>query len=238
MYKFKKSIKLDESGALVEILVDSQDQLSVRAVDLVGDSWFEYLEHLQEAQQFERSNNTYKRNRALRSALLSLISHLDGVVSGLCNTLEKEDSRFKLLSKTGRATCTLKDKMLYLKDYVLQKKQKRLPYINLELKPLRDILVHPNVTKRHFNTKKKGYEEIDQSNLFDVSFTELHAAGKMVDRWLGSLTAIFKYPRGYDTKRLAEDMARGLLQNYQKILREKKGELIDIENIDSTTYRI
>jgi hypothetical protein len=62
----------------------------------------------------------------------------------------------------------------------------------------------------------------------------LKAAKSMLDEWLGVITAHFEYPRGYDTRRLAEDVAAKFLRRYK----EFDGTLPPLDEIPLSTYRI
>jgi hypothetical protein len=208
MYKFKKTFKLDDhSGATVEVLVDENDRLSVRAVDLIGDAWHHCLEALERAAHYERKQRTHDRNREIRAALTDLTTHLDGVVCGLCKCLKQRLSDFRPPVFGKRQDCTLAQKITYVTEYVTNNRGDKVPALDLTFKVFRDLLVHPYAVKSLPADAKGHRKEISQGDAFDLTIDEVRAATASVDEWLGAVTAVFEYPRGYDTQRLAEDFA-------------------------------
>ena len=78
MYKFRQSFKLDDySGACVEVLVGEDDQLSVRAIDLIGDGWWNFLDAVKCAEEFHLRGEVYRENQEIHRGLTSLATHLD-----------------------------------------------------------------------------------------------------------------------------------------------------------------
>jgi len=233
MYKFRHVIKLDEySGATLEILVDANDHLNVRAIDLVGDAWYDLLEGLKRADEFENQNRIYDRNREIQTSLTKMMTHLDAVVSGMCKYLEHSQKDFHL-PKRGKRDCSLAKKIEYLIDYSNESRGKCLPPLDLNFKVFRDLLIHPYVEKSVKDTDG-NIKPINQSDLFDLSLNELKMAVSMLDKWLGDITALFQYPRGYDTERLAQDYSQKITKLYRKF----GGELPPDDQIESSTYRI
>ena len=119
MYKFRHTIKLDDySGASIEILVDKDDYLSVRAVDLIGDAWMEFLEAVTHVEEFQRQGQLHSTNQEIHRALAKLATHLDGVVSGMCECLKQRLTDFNPPVYGKRRDCTLAQKIKYIHSYV------------------------------------------------------------------------------------------------------------------------
>jgi len=235
IYKFKRTIKLDDySGASVDILVDENDHLSVRAVDLIGDAWHHFLEALARAEEFQRQRRTHDTNREVQLALRKLATHLDGVVCGMCECLKQRLSDFRPPEYGKRKDCTLAQKIDYLTAYVQEVRRLRLPTLDLKFKVFRDLLIHPYAKKSLPPDAEGKKMQIGQSDIFDVTVDDLKVAKSMVDGWLGAVTALFDYPRGYHTGRLAEDFAAKLLREYKRC----GGALPQDDEIEVKTYRI
>ncbi|ODS34382.1 MAG: hypothetical protein SCARUB_00513 [Candidatus Scalindua rubra] len=136
----------------IKIVVAKDGKVTVKAIDLTGDSWRDYLHYMDEARREQDNGNALGMNRSLRSAFVNLYAHLDGVVCSLHEHLQKNDKTFVSRKGNDNKKCTLYDKIIDIKNHVEKEKRSRLPNINLMLKPLRDIIVHPSITKqRSFN---------------------------------------------------------------------------------------
>src|ERR1043166_6827683 len=122
----KLTIKIGQDGHAV-----------VKAIDLTGDSWRDYLHYLAEARQAEAVSDEHGRNRALRGAIANLFAHLDGVVTGLHNRLKTRKDFAGYQPPSGRF-CTLKNKIDDIQRYTSRQSPGGLPLLNLKLKPLRD----------------------------------------------------------------------------------------------------
>jgi hypothetical protein len=105
--------------------------------------------------------------------------------------------------------------------------------LDLSFKVFRDLLIHPYVTKSLPGGQHQK-RELSQGDIFDVTLDELKVARAMVDRWLGDVTALFEYPRGYHTDRLARDFSQRLLEEYARC----GGQFDPDMAIESRTYRI
>jgi hypothetical protein len=193
----------------VECIVRTDGTVTVKAIDLTGDSWRDYIYYLEEAQNFEEAEDQLGRNRSLRAALMNLFSHLDGVVSGLYERLQETEENSPLREARKNERCSLKTKMLDLKDHAEGVKGTRLPYINLGMKPIRDILAHPSITKPKRNSS--GIEDaISEIEVFDVTTTQLNECGQMIDKWLNRVSDLYDYPRQYDTRAICEEFGETL----------------------------
>ena len=234
MYKFKRSIKLDDySGATIDILVDENDRLSVRAVDLIGDAWHQSFEALSRSEEFHREGRRHDSNWELPTAMTKLATHLDGVVCGMCQCLKRQLPDFAPPEYGKRKDCTLRQKIDYLNEYVQRVRRVVLPPLDLSFKVLRDLLIHPYAEKS-VSTGADTRVPIGQGDVFDLTTDDLRAATLNVDAWLGAVTNLFEYPRRYDTRRLVDDFTPRLIRLY----REAGGVVSPDGQIEFSTYRI
>jgi hypothetical protein len=234
MYKFRHIIKLDDySGATVEILVDGNNHLSVRATDLIGDAWHDFLEAFARADVLQQHGQTYDTNREIQIALTKLVTHLDGVVCGMCKYLKGSLGDFRPPEYGKRKDCTLAQKIEYLTAYVQNVRRLPLQALDLSFKVFRDLLIHPYANKSLLaNTGDK--KQITQGDIFDVTVDDLKIAKSAVDEWLGTITELFKYPRGYHTQRLAKHFLEKVVREYKR----SGGALPPYDEIETKTYRI
>jgi hypothetical protein len=235
MYKFKHTIKLDDySGATLDILVDENDYLSARATDLIGDAWHESLEALARAEMFQSHGRTHDTNREIQTALTKLVTHLDGVVCGMTECLKRSLRDFKPPEYGKRKDCTLAQKIEYLTAYVKDVRCLSLPALDLSFKVFRDLLIHPYADKSLPPGTGGKKKRIAQGDIFDVTIGDLKIAKSAVDAWLGAVTKLFEYPRGYHTQRLVKDFSAKLVREY----RRHGGVLPPDDKIETQTYRI
>jgi len=234
MYKFKRSIRLDEySGATIDILVDETDRLSVRAVDLIGDAWHQSLEAVARAEECHRQGRRHDANRELQTAITKLATHLDGVVSGMCECLKRRLPDFRPPEYGKRRDCTLRQKIDYFNEYVKAKRGVSPPPLNSTFKVLRDLLIHPYATKSVIADSGERVP-IGQGEVFDLTTDDVRTAISGVDAWLGTITSLFEYPRGYDTLRLVQEFTPRLIRRY----RDAGGVAPADDEIEFNAYRI
>lgn len=197
----------------IEIVIAKDGKVTAKAIDLTGDCWRDYLHYLDKARQKLVNDDILGMNRSLRSAFINLYAHLDGVVCSIHEHLQKTEKSFVSQKGNGHKKCTLYSKMMEIKHHAEKEKQSRLPYINLILKPLRDIIVHPSITKQcsiHKSVQKDILTEVD---VFDLSIDLLTKQGEIIDRWLKKLCSLYSYPRKHDTKKICEKICNGLSGN-------------------------
>lgn len=185
-------------------------EISTTAIDLTGDAWSDYLYFLDEARKAEAKNDLHATNRFLRAALGNLISHLDGVVSGLYRKLTDKGVLFESQKRTDGKHCTLKGQILDLKRYAERHLGTRLPYLNLKVKLLRDILMHPSITKENYDHVSNKQIKLSESDLFALSVKTLSAEGTCIGNWLDKLCSTYKFTRIHDTKAFVERYADAL----------------------------
>jgi len=231
-YKFRESVHLDEwSGAHVDILVDQDDRLTVRAVDMVGDAWHDHLQELDVAQQTHASE--YARNRAIQSSLSKLITHFDGVVSGLFKYVSESDSGFHVPEKKARF-CTLLQKIDAIAAHYCRRTAARLPELDLDCKSIRDLLIHPYISK----SLPSSRQELKQGDIFDLTVHDLKRFSTAVDRWLGAITHHFAYPRGYNTEIVGKNYCKVVYERYRAAMLVKGVRLPAYEDVEALTSRI
>lgn len=184
--------------------------VTIKAIDLTGDTWHDYVHYLEEARKSEASNDLHATNRALRAALANLIAHLDGVVTALHEKLRKTRSDFQTRKRRDGKQCTLKDRILDLKKHAKQQMNSHLPYLRLRLKPLRDILVHPSITKTDQDETTDRQIELSELDLFGLSVESLSDEGSHISSWLDRLCAVYSYTRIHDTYSIAKEFTDAL----------------------------
>lgn len=178
--------------------------VTIAAIDLTGDAWSDYLHYIDQARELESSGDLHGTNRALRSALGNLIAHLEGVVSGLHLKLQETRIDFKPFTRPdGR--CTVKSQISHLRNHAKQHMHCPLPYLRLRLKPLRDILVHPSISKTAYDEGTGREIILSELDLFDLTFSELSREGRQISQWLDRLCAIYEYTRIHDTEKIIKD---------------------------------
>ena len=163
----------------IEATFGPDGMVKVKAVDLVGDAWHDYLHFLAEARKAESVGDLRATNRALRAALGNLFAHLDGVIGGLYGHMRETSADFEPSRRRGR-DASLKDRVSRLKQYAVRRRRSPLPYLSLRLKPLRDILAHPNITKRALG----GDDVLSAVDLFELTPTALDEEGNRIADWL------------------------------------------------------
>lgn len=183
------------------------------SVDLINDTWQDYGYFVQAAGTHERKGEHALRNRYLRTALANLYAHLDGVVSEVYGILVaqrhvRDDSRNRI--------CSLKQKMFAIRDCLRDRKGQRLPYINLDLKPVRDIINHPSIVKA---SRTPGVDSVvlTHVDVYAVAIPDVIEAGNQIHQWLDRACSAVGYERFADTK--------GWIEELQASLKIPKGEV-------------
>jgi hypothetical protein len=189
---------------------DDGQQLTIAAIDLTGDAWGDYLHYIEQARRFESSNDLHGTNRALRAALTNLIAHLEGVVGGLHKKLAANRSDFHPSKRSDGMRCTLKDQIADLRRHAQRAMGKPLPYLRLRMKALRDILVHPSISKIDPDSSTASRRYLSEVNLFDFSVKLLTADGSHISSWLDALCTIYGYTRVHDTYKIVAETAKKL----------------------------
>jgi regulator of replication initiation timing len=186
----------------------SGDQTTLKVVDLTGDAWHDYEFYMEEARKSESLNDLHATNKALRAALGNLIAHLDGVVTGLHEKLLKTRKDFRSRKLEEGKQCTLRDRVLDLRRHAERQMEEDLPSLRLKLKPLRDILVHPNITKKTLDESSGRQIELTEIDLFNLTVKNLSREGHHISRWLDRLCEIYKYTRIHDTEEICDKFGK------------------------------
>ena len=189
------------------------DGTVVFAVDLINDTWQDYGYFVQAAGQHESKREHALRNRYLRAALANLFAHLDGVVTEVYDMLV--DQRH-ITDRLNHGHCTLKDKMFAIRGYIQDRLRKRLPYINLDLKPIRDIINHPSIVKPS-DTRSADPVLLTHADVYALAISDLIEAGNQIHRWLDGACSAVGYQRFADTKGSIEKILTSLNAPKSKI---------------------
>jgi hypothetical protein len=192
----------------VEAIMSPSGQTTVRAIDLVGDTWRDYEYYLEEARKSESLGDLHATNRALRAALQNLIAHLDGVVTGLHQKLLKTEEDFRSPRLEEGKQPTLKGRVQDLRRHAYQQMNESLPSFRPHLKLLRDILAHPRITRPIEDEKTNETIELSEIDLFNLTVKDLSLEGQRISRWLDRLCKIYKYTRIHDTEKICEQFGK------------------------------
>ncbi len=183
----------------IEITVGTDGStVDIKAIDLIGDSWRDFLDYLEKAKKAEAEDKQLDKNRAMRAAIMNMFSHLDGVVSSIHEKLVGTRTNVE-------GHCSLGKKMLDIKDHIYQEKKQKLPYINMKMKPLRDIIAHPSVEKV-LNVSGSSVK-FSEEDVFSCTTKQLDDCGKMVDAWLNKVCAIVNETRINNTSEAVREIS-------------------------------
>jgi hypothetical protein len=182
---------------------------TIFAIDLIGDTWEDFLYFREQARSSQRIDDLTKRFRYVRAATAALFSHLEGVISDVFGML-REDGSFAAYRPKNPDRCSLKSKVEAVHNFLVDHRGLSGAAPPLELKLLRDILNHPTITKKGSDGGSGETVLLDGSDVYGIAVEELDAAGQKIDHWLNVACATVPYERFLDTKRLAEEFARAL----------------------------
>jgi len=170
------------------------------AVDLAGDTWHDFCYFADKARDYENVGAFAQRNRYLRSAVSNLFSHLDAVVSDVYEMLP---------GYVASGSLSLKSKMFAIKDDAKRSHKINLPYINIDLKLIRDIISHPSITKVR---PGQSYDTLayDSTDVYGTDIKDVYTVSSQLDHWLNSVCQLYGYERFYDTEKLCRDFAKSL----------------------------
>lgn len=184
------------------------DGTTIFAVDLIGDTWNDFAQFIQEAGVSERASDLIGRNRSVRAATASLFSHIDGIVSDVFSILRRDVS-FAGYQPKRSDFCSLKKKIEAVHRFLVDHRGLARSAPSLDLKLLRDILNHPTVTKKADGGSRETVL-LDAADVYGIAVQDLQAIGREFDEWLSAICVRVPYERFLDTKRIAEDFARSL----------------------------
>jgi hypothetical protein len=224
-FPYRISIPIDPwSGAHIEIEFHEKGGFDVHAIDLIGDAWHDHIESLKDAAFFDKLGDIYRRNRALQASLTKLMTHFDGVVSGLYRHLA--------FPVQGRAPSILNKAQAIGKRFE-EENGNALPPLDTDFKAIRDLLIHPYVSK----TLSSG-QELNQSAVFNLSLEQLHECSVAIDHWLGQICEAFDHERGYNTEGLSKAYAHLVVERLRNLPEDDVPPLPPFDELDLTTYRI
>ena len=182
---------------------------AIFAVDLIGDTWKDFVYFAGQAADFESNRDLERRNRYVRAAIASLFSHFDGVVSELFRVLQKEPAFGPYLPRR-LDFCSLKAKISAVQNFLARERGITLPTIDLNMKLLRDIVNHPSITKEAGTFGSSDTLLYDGADVYGIAINDLRATSHAIDGWLNAACETTAYERFPDTKRLCEKLAQEL----------------------------
>lgn len=192
-------------------------------VDLASDFWQDFLHYTDELTKAAAAGRLafQAKNRAIRGAIWSLCSHLDGIVSGLHRHVRRTDPEFRYRSGEDGREGSLCEQVNDLKRDAEQRKRFRLGYLKLRMKLLRDVLAHPGIVKEDKHSKQQvmifagGEAEVrientrlTEANLYLLDPEDMERDAREIDRWLYELCEAYEYHRFPDTKQVLEEYLR------------------------------
>ncbi len=182
---------------------------TIFVVDLIGDTWDDFSYFIVQARFSQRGDDITKRNRYVRAATAALFSHLDGLVSDVFSVL-LHDALLAAYRPKNPNFCSLKTKAEAVHGFLVNHRGLSHTPPPLDLKPLRDILNHPTVTKK---ISEGGFREtalLDGADVYGIAVEDLDTLGQRIDQWLNAVCITIGYDRFPDTKQLAEDFAQAI----------------------------
>jgi hypothetical protein len=185
-----------KKGKQVIITIDPEGDVQIAAYCLTTDSWQDYLAFRDEAREAFQRGDKRRGNRNLRAALLSLFSHVEGVLNNICEQIKVSEK-----IKNG----PLHSRICFIGNEA--KKHNNIPDINFRLgKYMRDIIAHPGIDKAF-----EGGERVDEVSVYEKltpeSLTEIAAT---LDNWLSAVCHALKIERFTDTEKIVKDLGAEL----------------------------
>lgn len=181
--------------------------VEVKAVDWKSDAWADYEYFLDEARVAADRDDLHGRNRFLRAALGNLFSHRDGFVRRIHKTLRKNHPEFAYHTASTR-DCTLVGMIRDVRCHAKETLGQPIPFADLRLKPLRDIIAHPSITKGNHRGGTRGeYREVD---LYELTPELLRADGNNIGRFLDELVRVYGHERFPDTAKTVAEFTKAM----------------------------
>src|SRR5437870_5102392 len=75
-------------AATITVRIGQEGQMTISVIDLIGDLWSDFRYFVAEAAATAEHGDLHARNRNLRVALVCLMAHTEGVVSGITEKME------------------------------------------------------------------------------------------------------------------------------------------------------
>lgn len=187
---------------------------AVFAVDLIGDTWDDFGYFIAQAAHYEKAQQLRLRNRYVRVAIAAVFTHFDGVVSDLFDILRKEVTFGPYLPHRPDF-CSLKAKVGSIEHFLRTTRAITLPAMDLGMKLLRDIVNHPSITKDSRSDDATDTIQYDGADVYGIDINDLTATGAAINRWLSAACVAIGYERFRDTKALAENLMRGIVEAHK-----------------------
>ena len=191
----------------IQIIINTRNgETEFRVLDLIGDQWRDFHHYYQESARCEQHKDFVGANRAKRSALVCLWSHVDGIVQAIYSKHKIELDPFVHRDEKGR--CSLKRLILGIINHARTARGLRLPLVDLESKPLRDIVNHPTKLLASGKIKIVNHgRKITISDIFDLPIKELKQSSQSLDRWLKATCKLYEFERFADTEKIFAELA-------------------------------
>ncbi len=199
-------------AATVSVDIGQGGKIAISVIDLIGDLWSDFRYFMAEAASSDQHEDPHARNRNLRAALVCLMAHTEGVISGIIEKIDRV-ARVDLVTDA----CFTK-KVEGLRGHAAARGG-RIPYLDLRCKALRDVLVHPGI-KRTYRTSTTSKETVGDSDLYDLTVMSLEYDGASVDRWLQEICELYNYIRQEDTEAILRDVSAELEKHGLQVTQE------------------
>lgn len=155
--------------------------LGVMALDLPCNLWRDFLFFIDEARAAEETGVAERRYRCLRVSLLCLFAHLNAFFDMLIQS-RKQDAAFQdykrrevpsRKSSQDWPRCEHGQFVVLYTDFIKSSQALTLPAIDWSIKPLRNLLAHPN-----------GVRDITVADLYNLDVGALLAAAVSFQSWI------------------------------------------------------
>ena len=181
--------------------------LGVMALDLPQDLWGDFTAFVEDARRAEQRGEAEARYHFLRASLLSLFAHLNAFFDMLIAS-RKQDAAFSDYKRTETAKrktspdwprCEHGQFVVVYTDFARTELQVDLPPIDWSIKPLRNILAHPN-----------GARDVTVADLYNLDVDSLYKAALTFQAWIVGAAKLCSVEYHIDTAKLATDLTEKL----------------------------
>ena len=219
MSKFER-FSLTKGNSLIEVNILEDGRIEMVACCLKTDSWEDYLAFKSQAAEADACGEKKDSRRYLRAALVSLFSHLDGVLNEIYDAHE-----IPIIDEGNSIFVRIKNI-----EYEAKERGEIIPRFRCRLgKYLRDIVAHPGIEKIYRERDKNTtltditlYEFLDLTTLKQIEFD--------ITKWLDTICSVFKvsrFPAENELNQLVDEMLRTHLDGIVE-QKSKTERLIDL----------
>ena len=141
----------------IQIIINTRNgETEFRVLDLIGDQWRDFHHYYQESARCEQHKDFVGANRAKRSALVCLWSHVDGIVQAIYSKHKIELDPFVHRDEKGR--CSLKRLILGIINHARTARGLRLPLSDIFDLPIKELKQSSQSLDRWLKATCKLYE--------------------------------------------------------------------------------